>query len=285
MKKIALSLIAGSLLFAGNNSFNGYSYVIFGAGNFNYSEKFIYTFNSAYTADSGKKYLPGQSVAVKSNIQVTSPMYFSGGIVKFNDNWDLSMDFASTLKPNQTTEDWKDRGDDSVIVSNYATIMTNSARFLLHYKLTNQHRLTFGVHYVLNTFKRYNDPDAETTHLVEETSASVMADLGYWFESSTASQEGFRIKYSITGGYPVYQDVTNTAAPNLTFSNKKGYNVDTSFYIGYTLFKGLELGLYTGYSYMYRDGGTKYYKGQKVIWPTNITQIFSGGLQITWNFN
>ncbi|QCT94788.1 hypothetical protein FE773_06215 [Caminibacter mediatlanticus TB-2] len=283
MKKITLSLIATGILLASNiNSFNGYSYFIIGAENFQYSEKFIYTFKNAYIVGD-KTYLPGQSVAVKSKINVTSPVYMSGGIVRFSPKWDLSMDFISTLKPNQTTEKWIDRGEGNTIITNYATIMSNSMRFLLHYKLTNQHRIAFGFNYILNNFKRYNNPDVQTTELVEETSASAMIDLGYWFESNTAGK-GFRLKYSIVGGYPVYQNVKNTKAPDLTFTKAKGYNVDTSFYIGYSFYKGLELGLYAGYSYMYRDGDTKTYKDQLVIWPTNITRVARGGLQITWNF-
>jgi len=286
MKKLlVLSLVAGSLLYAGNRNFDGYSYFSIGAENFKYTEKFIYTFTSSYTAENGKTYLKGEQVAIKSKVNVTSPVYLSGGLIKFNDKWDLSMDFASTLKPNTTTEEWLDRGDDTTIVKNYATIMSNSMKFLLHYKLTNQHRLTFGFSYILNTFKRFNDPDAGTTQLVEETSATATLDVGYWFESATAAKKGFRIKYELTAGLPVYQDLQNTAAPELTFDNATGFNLDTSLYMGYTLFRGLEMGVFGNYSYMYRDGETKTYNGQTVIWPTNITQSLRGGLQVTWKFD
>jgi len=152
-------------------------------------------------------------------------------------------------------------------------------------KLTNEHRLTFGFSYILNTFKRFNDPDAKMTQLVEETSATATLDIGYWFESNTAAKEGLRIKYELTAGIPVYQDVENTAAPELSFNKAQGFNLDTSLGIGYTLFRGLELGVFANYSYMYRDGETKEYKGQTVIWPTNITQSLRGGLQVTWKFD
>ncbi|WP_456480707.1 hypothetical protein [Nautilia sp.] len=289
MKRLLLlSLIASSALFAANSddrNFDGYSYFAMGVENFRYTEKFIYTFNSTYVSPSGKTYLKGQQVAVKSKVNVNSPVYLSGGVIRFNPKWDLSMDFASTLKPNQTTEDWLDRGDDSVITTNYATIMSNSMKFLLHYKLTNQHRLTFGFSYILNTFKRYNEPNSGTTQLVEETSSTATLDVGYWFESNTAAKNGFRIKYEITAGLPVYQDLKNTAAPGLSFNNTSGFNLDTSLYIGYTLLNGLEMGVFGNYSYMYRDGETKQYNGQTVIWPTNITQSLRGGLQVTWKFN
>jgi hypothetical protein len=183
---------------------------------------------------------------------------------------------------------WLDRGDDSVIVENKATIMSNSMKFLFHYKLSNKHRLTTGLSYSLNIFKRFNDADATTTELVEETSASAIWNFGYWFENKSASVDGFRIKYELTGGLPIYQNVKNTAAPDLTFSNKKGFNFDTSLYLGYKVYKGVEVGLFGSYSYMYRDGETKEVKKdgkvQEVIWPTNITQTARYGLQVTWKF-
>jgi len=289
MKKLlALSLITAGLLYASNQdrNFDGYSYFAFGAENFKYTEKFVYTFKSTYIAQNGKTYLGGDIVAVKSKINVTSPVYLSGGLIRFNNKWDLSMDFASTLKPNTTTEEWLDRKDDSVITTNYAEVLTNSMKFLLHYKLTNQHRITFGFSYILNTFKRFEEPNAEnTTALVQETAATATLDLGYWFESSTAAKDGLRIKYSLTAGLPVYQSIENTKAPGLTFDNTKGFNFDTSLYMGYTLFRGVELGLFANYAYMYRNGDEKTYNGQTVIWPTNITQTLRGGLQVSWKFD
>ncbi len=283
-KGIIISL--ATLTFANTDrSFDGYSYFAVGVENFKYSEKFIYTFNSAYVSNSGKSYLKGESVAVKSKINVSSPVYLSGSLIRLNKAWDLSMDFASTSKPKITKEKWIDRGDGSTITTNYATIMSNSMRFLMQYKLTNMHRLTFGFNYILNNFKRFNDPDAQTTQLIEETTSTLVLDAGYWFESSTADiKNNLRIKYSITAGLPIYENVTNTAAPNLEFSNKKGFNLDTSLYAGYGVMQGVEVGAFINYSYMYREGEEKNYKNKKVIWPTNITQSLRAGLNINWHF-
>jgi hypothetical protein len=288
MKKILIiSGIAAITLFAADRNFDGYSYFATGVQHFEYTEKFIYTFNSAYIGKNGKTYPASSNVAVKSKLNVTNPVYLSGSLIKFNNNWDLSMDFASTLKPNETTEEWLDRGDDSTIVSNYATIMSNSMKFLMHYKITNLHRITFGFNYILNTFKRYNNPDTNgaTQYLVEETTSTLVLNLGYWFESNTAALDGLRIKFNIEGGLPVYENVTNTAAPSLTFDKTSGYNLSTGLTVGYTLFRGLEIDLFTNYSYMYRDGETQHKDGKTIIWPTNITQSLDGGLQVTWKFD
>jgi hypothetical protein len=279
------SVVCSSLLIAERN-FDGYSYFATGIENFRYSEKFLYTFNGSYKSKySNKQYVKGSQVAVKSKIDVNNPVYISGGLIRFSKNWDLSMDLASTLKPNVVTEEWLDRGDDSTIIKNNATIMSNSMKFLLHYKLTNKHRVTAGVNYVLNIFKRFNEAEEESTELVEETSSSLMFDIGYWYESNTASLDGVRIKCEITAGIPIYQNVTNTAAPDLTYTNKAGFNFDTSLYLGYSLFRGLELGMFGNYAYMYRDGETKEVDGSKIIWPTNITQTTRYGLQVTWKFD
>jgi len=287
MKKLLILSIAAACVFANDRNFDGYSYFAVGVEHFEYTEKFIYTFSNAYVGDNGKTYPANSNVAIKSKLNVTNPVYLSGALIRFNKNWDLSMDFVSTLKPNETKEEWLDRGDDTTIVSNYATIMSNSMKFLMHYKFTNVHRLTFGFSYYLNTFKRYNDPDKSTgsQYLVEETTSTLVLNLGYWFESNTAALDGLRIKFNIEGGLPVYENVTNTAAPSLTFDNTTGFNFSTGVSVGYPLFRGLEMDVFTNYSYMYRDGETKYLDGKKIIWPTNITQSLQGGLQLTWKFD
>ena len=286
-KTILLSVIAISSLIANERNFDGYSYFAVGIENFSYTEKFIYTFKNTYEGENGKTYPKNSNVAIKSQLTLSQPVYLSGGLVRLNNNWDLSMDFSSTLKPNEATEKWLDRGDDTTIVSNYATIMSNSMKFLLHYKFTNLHRVTFGFNYFLNTFKRYNDPEDSATsqYLVEETTSTLVLNLGYWFESNTAGKDGFRIKFNVEGGLPVYQNVTNTVAPNITFNKSSGYNINTGLTIGYPILKGLELGLFTNYSYMYRDGDKKEVDGKTIIWPTNITQNIQGGLQFTWKFD
>ena len=288
MKKLLIISIAAACAFAGNikdRNFDGYSYFAAGIEHFEYNEKFIYTAKDAFTGENGKTYPANSNVAVKSKLNITQPVYLSGGLIRLNKNWDLSMDFSSTLKPNETTEKWLDRGDDSTIVSNYATIMSNSMKFLMQYKFTNVHRMTFGFTYLLNTFKRYNDPDKGTTQLVEETTSTLVLNLGYWFESNTAAKDGLRIKFNVEGGVPVYENVTNTAAPSLTFDNTTGFNFSTGIALGYTVLRGLEVGLFSNYSYMYRDGETKNVNGKKIIWPTNITQNIQGGLQFTWKFD
>jgi hypothetical protein len=287
MKKLLIiSSVAVISLFATDRNFDGYSYFAFGAQHFKYTEKFVYTFSSAYIGENGKTYTKNSNVAINSKLDVTNPVYLSGGLIRFNKKWDLSMDFVSTLKPVETTEEWLDRGDDTSIVSNYATIMSNSMKFLMHYKLTNLHRITFGFSYYLNTFKRYNNPEkTNAVHLVEETASSLVLNLGYWFESNTAALNGLRIKFNIEGGLPVYENVKNTAAPSLTFSNADGYNFNSGLSIGYPIRRGVEIDLFANYSYMYRDGETKYKNGKTYIWPTNITESLDGGLQISWKFD
>ena len=290
MKKLLiLSLSAAALLASTSKerNFDGYNYFAVGIEHFEYTEKFIYTFKSAYVGENGKTYPANSNVALKSKLNITQPVYLSGGLIRLNKKWDLSMDFSSTLKPNETTEKWLDRGDDSTIMSNYATITSNSMKFLMQYKLTNVHRLTFGFSYFLNSFKRYNNPEdaSASQYLVEETTSSLVLNLGYWFESNTAAKNGFRIKFNIEGGLPVYEDVTNTAAPSLTFDNTTGFNFSSGLSVGYTLFKGVEMDLFTNYYYMYRDGQTKHLNNKTIIWPTNITQNFQGGLQFTWKFD
>ena len=287
MKKILLlgSLVLSSMAYD-SSMYKGYSYFGAGVEKFTYSEKFLYTFRTPYKGDNGRQYKTDEKVAVKSESKSTNIVYVSGGLIEMTPKWDLSMDFASTLKPQIVDEEWNDRSDDSTIMKNNSTIFSNSMTFLLHYKLTDNHRITFGANYILNVFKRFSDPDENGNQdLTEETVATLMADIGYWFESAPVTRsEGFRLKYNLTFGLPIYENVTNTGAPGVEITDTAGYNIDTSVYVGYTLFKGLEVGVFTSYSYMYRDGDTTNYKGQQIIWPTNITQAVRGGLQVAWKF-
>jgi len=264
------SLFLPSTLSANEKSYDGYSYIAIGINHTTYKER--------VTTQSG--------TSVHSKASTTDTYYMTGGLVRFNKDIDFSYDLASTLYPNNLTEDVYLNG---TYQPNHATILLNHMSYLLHYKLTPNHRIVAGGSYILNTFKRFDFMNLPTQGMVEERSASVTADIGYWYESIPAAVKGFRFTFKALLGLPIWQKTTNTNTTSIDFSNPDGYNADTSIWIHYTMQPGWELGWVTGYSYMLREGdgpkeGSVNGVTKNIYWPHNSTSTWYTTFSITWNF-
>lgn len=270
MKKLSLALIMTgslSLVSADVHQYDGYSYGSIGFENVTYKE-----FGTVSSKASG-----------------TSPLYTSGTLVRVNDRYDFSLDFASTLLPTTINEKWVSSSD-GLLQHNDYDLLTNSAQLLVHYKFTPQHRFIAGPHYLLNTFKRYNwvkDNNAVIlpVGVVEERISSLNMGAGYWYESKPAGVEGWRFHAKSFLDLPIWQQATNTDFEGANFDNTGGYNFDVTLYGGYTLLKGLEIGVYAGYNLQQRDGGEIPYMGGTLSWPENKLTSFRGGVQAVWNFS
>lgn len=275
MKKNLLILsLAGmaTVLSAESKSFDGYSYGGIGFENATYRE-------SGHSSTIG---------SFKSKASGSSPVYTTGSLVRVNDRYDFSLDFSSTLLPSTITEDWT--GSNGTLQRNDYDLLANSATVLIHYKLTPQHRIVAGPVYVLNTFKRYNwvavDPVISAPlGVTEERSTSVSAAIGYWYESKTAGVEGWRFKGNTLFSLPLWQRATNTDYKDLVFDNIGGYNADVSAYVGYTIYKGLEVGAFVGGNYQNRNGGAQTYNmTHTVTWPENTLTTYRAGINAVWHF-
>lgn len=275
MKKNLLILsLAGmaTVLSAESKSFDGYSYGGIGFENATYKEN---SYNPAIGS-------------LKSKANGSSPVYTTGSLVRVNDRYDFSLDFSSTLLPSTITEDWT--GSNGTLQRNDYDLLANSATVLIHYKLTPQHRIIAGPVYVLNTFKRYNwvavDPIISAPlGVTEERSTSLSGAIGYWYESKTAGIEGWRFKGNTLFSLPLWQRATNTDYKDIVFDNIGGYNADASVYAGYTVFKGLEVGVFAGCNYQKRNGGAQTYNvTHTVTWPENTLSTYRAGVNAVWNF-
>jgi len=266
---IITTLMSPHLSVANEAMYDGYSYMAIGLNSVTYQEHVII-----------------QSGDTVSKVQTTDVYYLTGGLIRFAEKIDFSYDLASTLYPNDATEDFYANG---VYLSNQADILLNSMTYLLHYKFTPNHRIVAGGSYILNTFKRFDFMNSPTQGVVEERSASLTADIGYWYESSPAAIKGLRFTFKALLGLPIWQKTTNTNTITIDFDNTDGYNADTSIWLNYTLYPGLEVGLMTGYSYMLRHGGGPK-KGivngveKNIYWPRNSTKIWYSSFCVTWNF-
>ena len=274
MKKGILKLLALAAVFniswAGEPGFDGYSYMAVGLNNVKYKEE-VTTLSGTHV----------NSEAVSTDIY-----YITGGLVRLSDRYDFSYDLASTLYPNDLDEDVYING---IYQTNKADILLNNMTFLLHYKLTNSHRIVGGVQYVLNTYKRFDFISDPNQGVVEERSASLIVNGGYWYESSPAAVKGLRITVKALIGLPVWQKTTNTNITAVDFSDAGGYNGQLSLWFNYTVFPGLEIGAGIGYDYMYREGGgpkQAVISGtvRNIYWPENTTETLYGAFCVTWNF-
>jgi hypothetical protein len=267
---IVASLMIPQFAMAEEDAYDGYSYMAVGFNSVTYKEH--------VTTQKGN--------VVDSKAETTDVYYLTGGLVRIGEKIDFSYDLASTLYPNDVTEDVYENG---VYQSNKADILLNNMTYLLHYKLTPNHRIVCGGTYILNTYKRFDFMNAPSQGVVEERSASIAADIGYWYESAPAGKRGVRITAKALLGLPIWQKTTNTNTTAIDFDDTEGYNADASIWLNYTVYPGLEVGLMTGYSYMLRQGGGPK-KGivnneeKNIYWPHNSTGIWYGSLCVTWNF-
>ena len=294
--KLLLLLSLSAILFAEDSEDNGvYKYNYFYIGN----ESFTYK-------ESGHH--KGMGADFNSKAKITSPVYATGSLLNFANRFVISMDFISTLSAHDTTENWNFSNGYSQ--SNTARIGTNSVRFLYHHLLNKHSRVVGGIHYISNSFRRYDyknagviynnqdiifpqdKRDASSVIMSEELSNTLMVDIGYWYESKKAGDRGFRYMGNIIYGLPIYQKTTNSTYPTVEFNRKDGYNIDAKIYGGYTIFKGFELGAFISYSYMKREKD-RVYLGidansdgveDSILWPDNKSEIYRLGLQAVWNF-
>jgi len=252
-------------------SFDGYSYLAIGYAKTNYKEKSSLKIN-------GKN--------VETDVTVSSPIYYSGGLFKVTDKYDFSIDAKSTLVANSSEETWSAGVN---LQENEFDATLNDIQILAHYKFTNKHRLVLGGGFSLNTFKRY-DYQALVTGInapigvVEERVADLAVRAGYVFESATAAYRGFRYRFNAIASKPIWIQASNTYITEKQFDDTDGYAFEIGGYAGYALINGAELGVFASYSYQKLDGGKDVSNGIVTEWPENELQTTSIGLQFNWKF-
>ena len=279
-KIVGLLALVPLALFAGESKplYDGYSYFSVGMQNTKYEENIVLS--------NGQK--------VHSSATATSPVYISGSLIRINDKFDFSMDLLSTLLPTETDEKWYLDGVYTQQNKFDATI--TNMQFYGHYKLTNNHRIVFGPTYSLNSFKRYTFKDANGNiildnvtgarlGLTEERVANLRFAVGYWYESAPHGRtQQMRYRFNATFGHSIWTQATNTGFEKVSFDTINSYELQSSAYAGYTVFKGLEIGAFAGYSRQEKtstdvasDGHTK--------WPKNTLTLLQGGISVVWNFS
>jgi len=244
-------------------SYDGYSYFSVGVQSMSYEEH-----NPTYD----------------SLAKVTNPIYRSGSLLKITDTIDISLDFLSTVVPNETEETWKKNGNP--FQTNKVQVIFSSIEGAVQYKVTQNHRLLAGFGYSLNSYKRYDINRSTTTEsVIEELISSLKFQVGYAYESRTAGIKGWRISGRAIAGLPIFQQATNTLFPGATFNDTEGYDLNALVSLGYTVYTGLEIGVYGGYNYSYKKGSQQEYQGGTLSWPENYFKSYEGGVQLSWHLD
>ncbi|RLA82573.1 MAG: hypothetical protein DRG78_06795 [Epsilonproteobacteria bacterium] len=256
------------------SKYGSYNYIAFGFESINYQE--------IGTLSDGSSFI--------SNATADSPVYLSGSLTRINEKYDFSIDAISTLLPTQADETW--HADGVLASTDKLELLVSSIKFLGQYKKTNNHRISSGLRYDLNLYKRHTyrdvsgntmvDSDGNKISLTEEKVATLSLMGGYIYENAPHSNGRYRYKFSALAGIPIWRNATNTGFKDITYNSTTGYSYEIGGYFGYEIIKGLEIGMFADYDYQIKTGGDKI---DGVLWPENTLKVFRSGLSFVWNFN
>ena len=118
-----------------------------------------------------------------------------------------------------------------------------------------------------------------------ERVANLRLAVGYWYESAPHGvPQQIRYRFNATVGQTIWTQASNTGFEKVSFDSIHSYELQSSAYAGYTVFEGLEIGAFVGYSRQEKtstdvaaDGHTK--------WPKNTLTLLQGGISFVWNFS
>lgn len=260
-----------------------------------------------------------------SDVSVSNIVVMSGGLTRVNDRIDFSLDTVSTLLPNEGNETWTAANDldftvqtcanpdltaaacesqnlyeertvsvgaNTVLQKNRVKIGNSSLRGLFHFKWTPVWRTVAGAKFSYESYKRYGartdfpDVVSVTTSEVEESVANLNVNVGMAYESAPDSQDRSHSVARFVIGMPVWRQAENTSFPNSTFDEASGYEIDLEGRHLWSVYSGVELGIYAGYQYTSRDeerlvdaGGG----GKDLILPDATTEAFRLGAMASWD--
>jgi hypothetical protein len=109
---------------------------------------------------------------------------------------------------------------------------------------------------------------------------------GYWYESAPFSNTGMRVSANLLYGQPMWNKATNTGTSEVAFSSTDGSTLNANGYIGFEMIKGLEVGMFAGYTLKNKDSVDNETIGaDTVTWPENELETFRYGVSFVWNFD
>ncbi len=277
MKKIILYLLLSSILFAheineeNENTQYGYSYLAIGTQNTFY--------NQIFNSQDGDYTLSSTS---------SSPYYTTATLTRVNELIGFEIYAASTLFATTTTEDVTATNLNATHKLDFT--MTDIA-LTIHYKPINEYnRITLGARYTYEVLKRYDfrEESSVSVDMVENRIASISLDVGYLYTSKIyTGTKGYHYRIGISVGVPFYAITADTYPPeSFEMGSSWGYKFNATSYLGYTIYKGLEIGAYADAMHRVRFDQIHYEDatGTTITSKNSNMTTLNYGLMASWSF-
>jgi hypothetical protein len=270
---VAISLLSTKI--SATERYSGFSYVGFGIETTTYQETHV-----------------KDDVTYKTSATSSAPVYTSGSLINVGKYFDFSIDATSTLMATTSDEAVQNTETSIIVQENKYDSVQSDLKFLLHYKMNNNHRVVLGANYNMFTMKRHTfvypgtNEQIPGTELNQEDIATLNIMVGYWYESAPFSNDGMRVSVSALYGKPIWNKATNTSSEELEFSSTVGSTLNANAYLGFELIRGLEIGMFGSYSLKNKDeANTETVNSKDTTWPKNELETFRYGLNLVWNFD
>ncbi|MDP2007982.1 MAG: hypothetical protein Q8K45_20120 [Rubrivivax sp.] len=182
----------------------------------------------------------GSLLPFESRASGASPMLVTGALYALTDRVLMSLDNETTFYPDRANETWTATAptfDGFVLTSpvlqrNGFSLQQSKTQLLGHYRVQGQVFGVGGAALRTQSFKRYSftpGPDNavatpnDTT--VEESIAELLLNVGVALESEQVRGQATHYSLRATLGVPVWRRLTNTTAPEASFSGKSGFDL------------------------------------------------------------
>lgn len=223
----------------------------------------------------------------KLTSNIVNPYYTTATLTRINEELGFEIYAASTLFAKSTTEDVSSINNTA---SHKLDFSTTDIALTLHYKPINEnHRITLGSRYTYEVLKRYDfkEETLSKVALVENRIASISFDVGYMYVSKIETGiDGFHYRVGISAGIPFYAITADTYPPeSFDMGTSWGYKIDSNVYVGYPIYKGIELGAYANAMYRVRYDKIRYEDvvGNTIDSKNSNMQTFGYGLMASWS--
>ena len=121
-----------------------------------------------------------------------------------------------------------------------------------------------------------------------ERVANLRLAVGYWYGSAPHGvPQQIRYRFNATVGQTIWTQASNTGFEKVSFDSIHSYELQSSAYAGYTVFEGLEIGAFVGYSRQEKTSTDSLAagNGHTIYWPKNTLTLLQGGVSFVWNFS
>lgn len=243
------------------------------------------------------------TVRAKSSVSTGSALLITGALYAIKPDFLVSLDNTSTFAPGNSTETWRatsstvpyyntstqlieDRAvNGPLLQQNRYTLSQSSTRAMAFYRASGPLFLIGGANLHTQSFRRYSYQILQpavvanpTNSVVEETSSEVLAEVGVGLESERVRRAANHYSVRATVGRPVWRSLTNTNAPDLTFTGTQGWDVGLEGRYSVAIHDIAHLGLWGQYLFSER---ARQVQGYAEL-PKTHTRSTAVGIELLW---